>query len=190
MRRSRPALVLLAFALLAAACTSAGGEEGPSAGPGGPSGGTGTPTDAPPPETSARALARAACENVARDALVRTWRGVRLDRSGDIQIVPRDPNFVNGGLTHATPFDYSQDVPLLLYGPGYVRPGEYDEHVTLADLAPTLGALLKFPFDAPNGTAQTQALVPEDARAIPALIVTIIWDSVGDNVLEDRKSVV
>ena len=45
---------------------------------------------------------------------------VRLDRSGDIQIIPADPNFVNGGLTHATPFDYTQQVPLLLYGPGFV----------------------------------------------------------------------
>lgn len=184
MTRTRPALVLLALWLFAAACTSAGGSEGTSAGPGDPGGSTGAVTDPPPAEASARALARTACENVEHDALVRTWRGVRLDRSGDVQIVPDDPNFVNGGLTHATPFDYSQDVPLLLYGPGYVRPGEYDEPVTLADLAPTMGALLKFPFDTPDGDPQTQALLPEAERDLPRLVVTVIWDSGGTQVLE------
>jgi hypothetical protein len=109
---------------------------------------------------------------------------VRLDRSGDIQIVPADPNFVNGGLTHATPFDYTQDVPLLLYGPGYVRPGEYDQPITLADLAPTLGALLKFPFDTPDGEPQVEALLPEAERDLPRLVVTMVWDSAGDDVLE------
>ncbi|MGH2526127.1 MAG: alkaline phosphatase family protein, partial [Actinomycetota bacterium] len=75
--------------------------------------------------------------------LLRTWRGVRLDRSGDVQIIPIEPNFVSGGLTHATPFDYTQEVPVLLYGPGFVRPGIYDAPITLADVAPTTAALLK-----------------------------------------------
>ena len=34
---------------------------------------------------------------------------------------------MNGGLTHASPFAYTQDVPLLLYGPGFVKPGVYDQ---------------------------------------------------------------
>jgi hypothetical protein len=133
---------------------------------------------------SAGELARIACRSLDRDVLLRTWRGVRLDRSGDVQIVPEDPNFVNGGLTHATPFDYTQDVPLFLYGPGYVRPGVYDDPVTLADLAPTTAALLKFPFEAPDGRAQTQALLPQAERPLPALVVTVVWDSAGDDVLD------
>jgi predicted AlkP superfamily pyrophosphatase or phosphodiesterase len=130
-------------------------------------------------------LVRRACEDVPHDALLRTWRGMRLDRSGDIQIIPFEPDFVNGGLTHATPFDHTQDVPLLLYGPG-IRPGVYGEPVTLADLAPTLGAVLEFPFETPDGhaQAQVQALLPEDQRDPPRLVVTLIWDSSGTNVLE------
>jgi hypothetical protein len=129
-----------------------------------------------------KALIRGACGQVPHDALLRTWRGIRLDRSGDIQIVPFEPDFVSGGLTHATPFDHTQDVPLLLYGPG-VRPGVYDEPVTLADLAPTLGAILEFPFETPDGHAQTKALLPEGEREPPRLLVTLIWDSGGNNVL-------
>ena len=177
----------LALGLVATACTSGGGG-GPSPGtsiaPSDSAGPTGSLTATVQPPTSPTALAREACANTSHEALLRTWRGMRLDRSGDIQIIPKDPNFVNGGLTHATPFDYTQDVPLFLYGPGYVRPGEYDQPVTLADIAPTLGAFVKFPYLALDGSAQTQALLPEPDRELPRLVITVIWDSGGDDVLE------
>lgn len=134
--------------------------------------------------SSSDSLERIACARVDREALVRTWRGVRPARSGDVLLIPEEPNFVNGGLSHATPFDHTQEVPVFIYGPGYVRPGVYEEPVTLADLAPTTAALLKFPFEAPDGLAQTAALLPDADRPLPALVVTVIWDSVGDNVLE------
>ncbi|HEU4355009.1 MAG TPA: alkaline phosphatase family protein [Actinomycetota bacterium] len=182
MTRGPIQALVVGIALVAAACTSAAGSSG------GPSGVIPSPTgpSSPPPDApvSGRALARVVCRNTTHEVLLRTWRGVRLDRSGDIQIIPRDPNFVNGGLTHASPFDYSQDVPLLLYGPGYVQAGGYDQPVTLADLAPTLGALLKFPFDTVDGDPQTQALLPEAERDVPLLVVTIVWDSAGTDVLD------
>jgi hypothetical protein len=137
-----------------------------------------------PEDVSGRALARAACEATSHEVLLRSQRGIRLDRGGDVQIIPVEPNFVSAGLTHATPFDPTQDVPLFLYGPGFVRPGRYEEPVTLADVAPTTAALLKFAFDAPDGAAQTQALLPETERALPALVVTVVWDSGGMDVLD------
>jgi hypothetical protein len=168
---------LVSLALVALACTGEAEGRAPSPTPS-------LPPASPPPPTSDRELAATACRNVDHDVLLRTWRGVSLDRSGDVQIIPVEPDFVNGGLTHATPFDYTQDVPLFLYGPGYVRPGVYDAAVTLADLAPTTGALVKYAFDAPDGKAQTQALLPEAERPLPALVVTVIWDSAGDDVLD------
>lgn len=179
---------VLALGVLASACTSTGdlGREARETDPASPSGSVVTvptsPGESAAPE-SPEQLVQSACENVPHDALLRTWRGMRLDRSGDIQIIPFEPDFVNGGLTHATPFDHTQDVPLLLYGPG-IRPGVYDEEVTLADLAPTLGAVLEFPFETADGRAQTQALLPEGRREPPRLVVTVIWDSGGDNVLD------
>jgi len=166
---------LFALVLLAAACTTSSASDGaPDAA---------EPSE-PPLEASARQLAKIACASTSHEVLLRTWRGVRTDRSGEIQIIPKDPNFVNGGLTHATPFDYTQDVPFLLYGPGFVRPGDYWQSVTLADLGPTLGALLKFRFDTPDGDPQTQALLPAADRPLPRLVVTIVWDSAGTDVLE------
>jgi hypothetical protein len=179
--RFRTPTVFVTLTVLALSCTAGNGEPRTS--------GVGETTRPTTPVTTTQpvrpgALAREACRNADRDVLLRTWRGVRVDWSGDIQIVPKEPNFVNGGLTHATPFDYTQDVPLFLYGPGFVVPGEYDRPITLADLAPTTGALLKFPFRARDGLAQTQALLPEDERALPRLVVTVIWDSAGNDVLE------
>jgi hypothetical protein len=161
--------------LLAAACTSSDGTSST------PSAGTTTPPV--PTQVSGRALAKQVCADLSHEVLLRTWHGYFPGRSGDIQIVPKDPNFVNGGLTHSTPFAYTQEVPLFLYGPAYVRPGVYERPITLADIAPTEGAMLKYVFHAPDGTAQGQALLPPDGRPLPRLLVTLIWDSGGMDVL-------
>jgi hypothetical protein len=177
-----PAGAALALALVLVACTGDDGSQSPS-----PESRATTPpttTAATSPIARESELARDACRTIDRDVLLRTWRGVRLDRSGDVQIIPIEPNFVSGGLTHATPFDYTQEVPVFLYGPGFVRPGTYDLPITLADVAPTTAALLKFPFVARDGAAQTQALVPDHERDLPRLVVTLVWDSGGTNVLD------
>jgi hypothetical protein len=69
------------------------------------------------------------------------------------------------------------------YGPGYIAPvGEVGRRVTLADIAPTQAELLGFPFHAPDGTPMREAIAGN--RTPPRLIVTMIWDAAGMNVLE------
>jgi hypothetical protein len=128
-------------------------------------------------------LAATACEMPTK-LLVRSWRGHRADRSGDIDIVPQEPDFVGtGGLPHSGPWDYVAQVPLWLYGPGHIQArGEVDRIVTLADIAPTQGALLDFPFDAPDGAPLTEALVP--GADPPKLVVVVVWDGGGKFVLD------
>ncbi|HWO70165.1 MAG TPA: alkaline phosphatase family protein, partial [Actinomycetota bacterium] len=139
----------------------------------------------PPPAAPALAqasdLAERVCAALPPQQLLRIARGTRLDRSGDVQYVPIEPNFTGGGLPHAGPWDYVQHVPLFLYGPGSVRPGTYRRPVTLADVAPTLGALVGFRFRAPDGRALTEALLPD--RPLPRLVVVVVWDSAGVDVL-------
>ncbi len=172
-RRARGPHLLLALALLASACTGAKGASTP----------TRTPSAAEAPENvSTRSIVEAAC-SVPHELLLRTWRGVRLDRSGDVQFIPKEPNFVAGGLTHSGPWDYVQEVPLFLYGPGYVRPGTYDRPVTLADIAPTVAQFLKFAFNAPDGRPLSEAVLPPSERPLPRLVVTLVWDSAGMDVL-------
>ncbi|MEX2274846.1 MAG: alkaline phosphatase family protein [Actinomycetota bacterium] len=117
----------------------------------------------------------------------RISRGTSLGRSGDIQLLPEEPNFVSAGLSHAGPWDYVQNVPMFWYGPGFVRPGVYDRPVTLADIAPTQAELLRFDFDAPDGRPMREALAPHDERPLPRLVVTLIWDSAGRFVLDRWK---
>jgi Type I phosphodiesterase / nucleotide pyrophosphatase len=144
-------------------------------------------TPAVPQEPPQRAgLIEAACDLPTR-LLVRTLHGHREDRSGDIDIVPQEPDFVgHGGLPHSGPWDYVEQVPLLWYGPGYIKPrGSVSRVVTLADIAPTQGALVGYPFDAPDGTVLHEALVPSGQRPAdpPRLVVVVVWDGSGRDVL-------
>jgi hypothetical protein len=148
-----------------------------------------TPTPSPPAAltTLSNKIATEVCAQNSPEVLLRTWHGTQLGRSGDIQLIPKYPDFMGAGLPHATPYDYTQDVPLFMWGPGYVKPGTYTRPTFLTDIAPTEGSLLKFPFTAPDGTAQDQALRPASQRPLPRLIVTLVWDSGGMDVLDTWK---
>jgi hypothetical protein len=119
--------------------------------------------------------------------LRRTAHGFRPDRSGDIQVLTSEPDYLgHGGFPHSGPWDYVADVPLLLYGPGYVPGhGRVLRPVTLADIAPTQAELLRFDFDAPDGATLHEALVPRTERPTPPrLIVVVVWDGAGRDVLD------
>jgi hypothetical protein len=150
--------------------------------------------DDKPPDESPLDPVRAACEMPER-WLTRLERGFDPAHSQDITTVPLTPNFYAGfpsggftGTSHSGVWDYLQDVPLVLYGPGFIRPqGEIylDRPVSLIDMAPTMAELFGEPF-AENrpGRALTEALLPADERPVPPrLIVNVVWDGGGWNVL-------
>lgn len=65
--------------------------------------------------------------------------------SGDIQYTLK-PNWMFGGstgATHGSPYDYDNHVPLLMYGPAWIKPGRVDSRVHMSDLAPTLSGILR-----------------------------------------------
>jgi hypothetical protein len=140
-------------------------------------------------EGNLAAFRKIAC-HVPNEVLLRTWRGLRLDRSGDIQIITQQPDFVSGGLTHASPWPYTQDVPIFYYGPGYVKDGIVSKPVTSADIAPTEAQFLNFNgFHAPDGTVMKDALLPASQRTTPPrLLVQLVWDSGGMDVLDQWKN--
>ena len=125
------------------------------------------------------------------DLLTRTRRGYFPERSPDVVIVPREPNFFGGffSTSHSGPWDYLQRVPMVFYGPGFIRPiGEFEPNreVTVADLAPTLAQLLDFPFPKDRaGRAVTEVLIPKGRRpGRPSVVVVVAWDGGGWNVLD------
>jgi hypothetical protein len=123
--------------------------------------------------------------------LERVYRGWNEDRGPELMWFPAEPDFVGSGLPHVGAWDYIQHIPMFWYGPGHIRAaGSINREVTLADIAPTQAALTGFPFTAPDGAPMTEALepVPEaDDRRPPRLIVVIVWDAAGRNVLEEHR---
>ncbi|MPZ69356.1 MAG: hypothetical protein GEU71_07485 [Actinobacteria bacterium] len=117
--------------------------------------------------------------------LARLWRGSDGVHDQDIIFVPHEPNYVGtlAYTSHTGPWDYVAGVPLVLYGPGVVpeRP-PVDRPVTLADVYPTVGRLLDLDLPAREGRPLREAI--DGSLAPPKLIVSIMWDGVGNNVLD------
>jgi hypothetical protein len=189
----RRLLVLLAvFALAGAACSSSGAAEAAGTPSISAASGTSAPAQASAPASvpspsatqgfASGSFADLAC-SLPHEWLLRTWRGNRDDRSAELQILPFEPNYVGSGLPHVGPWPYAQDIPMFWYGPGHVAPaGVVDRPVTLAGIAPTQGELLGFPFRAPDGSPMREAVAGNQTP--PRLIITIVWDAAGRNVLD------
>ncbi|MGH2698282.1 MAG: alkaline phosphatase family protein [Actinomycetota bacterium] len=126
-----------------------------------------------------------ACSGTSSRILQRVRRGFFPKRSGDILAVERAPNQFT--TRHSTPWPYTQNVPLVLYGPGFIKGGfTSDADVTLADVAPTYAELLDFhDLGARDGRSRDEALLaPDERTGAPKLILTVVWDGAGDNALE------
>ncbi|HEX2235595.1 MAG TPA: alkaline phosphatase family protein [Actinomycetota bacterium] len=174
---------LLALAVLAAACSGTATEPSPGSARSSPRAST------PAEPTASGPAFRAACR-LPVEQLRRLRRGYDPRRSPDLVLVPRAPNYFGGfsTYTHSGPWDYVQEVPLVLYGPGYVRArGEIDPDrvVTVADVAPTLAGLLGTPWpEGRPGEPLEEALVPAGKRPRPPrAAVVVVWDGAGRNVL-------
>jgi Type I phosphodiesterase / nucleotide pyrophosphatase len=162
----------IALTLVGVACTSGGKGQGPT---------TSSTGSAGPVQPVEGAIREAAC-SLPHDQLVRIWRGTDPGRSGQIIIVPKEPNFVGTNFPHSGPWNYLQDVPLLFYGPGVIPAlGSVERAVTSASIAPTEAKLLDFHGFRPlDGHALSE--IPAPATP-PPLIVTLVWDAGGMSVL-------
>lgn len=152
-------------------------------------------TAAPPGSPGLDAMAR----ELGADVVERLVRGFHPDRSPDVIMVARPSNVVvrwSGAslgsevpdlrTTHASPWAYHQRVPIILYGPGFVRAGvRSSRQVDVADLAPTMADLTRASFRAPDGEALSDALLPPGRRnGRPRLIVLVAYDGGGWNLLQ------
>jgi hypothetical protein len=146
----------------------------------------------PEPSSAAPGVAPGSPQELAcsipHEWLLRTWRGWRDDRGAEIQILPKEFDFVGSGLPHVGPWPYVQDVPLFWYGPGHIQArGVVDRPVTVAGIAPTQAKLLDFGgYHAPDGVPMDEAITA--GQQPPKLIVTMIWDAGGMDVLNEHPS--
>jgi predicted AlkP superfamily pyrophosphatase or phosphodiesterase len=82
------------------------------------------------------------------DAMLQSWHP---EISGDVQIALK-PNWMfvssTANATHGSPYPYDTHVPILMYGPTWLKPGRIDQRVEVADIAPTLSRMLGVPVPA------------------------------------------
>jgi len=122
-----------------------------------------------------------------KELLLRIWRGHDDESSEDITTVPLEPNYAGSFnvTSHSGPWDYLQRVPLVLYGPGIVKgQGQpLEDPASIVDVYPTVGELSGVSLPPRDGRLLDQA-IDEERSASPRVILTIMWDGVGRNVLE------
>ena len=82
--------------------------------------------------------------------------------SGDLMVVTKPYVFFgsgNTGSSHGTPYAYDTNVPLLMMGSRWIKPGYYSQYAEVVDLAPTLAHVLKVrPPAASEGRVLTELL--------------------------------
>ena len=131
---------------------------------------------------------RASC-NLPIEYLERTRRGRFGARSPDVVFFPKVPNYVGSDIytTHAGPWEYVQSVPLVFYGKGFIESSgdlRLERDLDLTDLTATLADLLEVDLPHAVGRSIEEALVPQEQRSgTPKLIVTVVWDGGGWNLL-------
>jgi len=72
-------------------------------------------------------------------------------RSGQIMLVPREGDFVTLNepaslFMHGSPWSYDANIPLLFFGPPFIRRGTYADAVVQQDIVPTLAKFLRLPL--------------------------------------------
>lgn len=125
------------------------------------------------PESWARYVRRGWADDPARDS--------------DLAVVQAGNNWFGswGGTSHSGPQEFLQEVPLVLYGPGFIEPRgalRIEREVTLADLPATAAALMGFDGFEARGKPLSEVVTPN--APAPGMIVTVVVDGGGMNVLE------
>jgi hypothetical protein len=120
------------------------------------------------------------------DYLARIWRGTDEQRSGDLLLVSREPNFAGSFqlTSHSGPWDYLQRVPLVLYGPRRIKAAgkPLTDAVDVTDIYPTVGRLLRVDLPKRDGAVLSEALRARPGQ--PKLVMVVVWDGAGRTTLQ------
>lgn len=120
--------------------------------------------------------------------LTRVQRGYDPQRSGQVSVLPVTPAYLAsgaGGWSHSGPWPYLQRIPIVFYAPGVLPArGAIDRPVTTADIAPTLARIMGVSIRS-DGKPMREVAPPETVTGHrPRLILTIVYDGGGWNVLD------
>jgi hypothetical protein len=96
-------------------------------------------------------------DNAFKVPVTRAWN---KDLSGDLYVIFQPGHMLgSSAATHGSPWTYDTNVPLMLYGKSWIKPGKRAERALVADIAPTLSWLLQIRFpDGSEGRVLSESL--------------------------------
>ena len=101
-------------------------------------------------------------------------------RSGQIMIVPDEgevilePDDPLYRFMHGSPWSYDVDIPLLAFGPTFIRSGTWDDPVVQQDIAPTLAALLRLSAPATTSGRPLTSILRDTAAPPRAILLGVL----------------
>src|SRR5215213_8590681 len=136
----------------------------------------------PAPASPISAASGRSAPSAERDVLLERFaHGYFPGRSGQIFLVPAEGHFIVDRelplyqFMHGSPWEYDTHVPLLFYGPPFVRQMTSSVPTSQQDVVPTLAALLRTaPPRTASGHALRQAITP--GAALPRAIAVLVLD--------------
>ena len=120
-------------------------------------------------------------------------RGYFPGRSGQVFVVPKQGWFVTSReplykYMHGSPWDYDTHIPVLLYGPQFVKTGQFSIPAKQQDVAPTVGAMIgASPLPTYTGRILTEALSATAGR--PRVVTIFVFDAMRADYFDKYASV-
>src|SRR5438067_3160375 len=114
-------------------------------------------------------------------------------RSGQIMLVPREGDFVTLNepaslFMHGSPWSYDANIPLLFFGPPFIRRGTYADAAVQQDIVPTLAKLLRLALP-PTVTGRSLEKALDSSARRPRAILVVVLDGMRQDYFERHREV-
>lgn len=114
-------------------------------------------------------------------------------RSGQIMLVPREGDFVTSNepanrFMHGSPWSYDANIPLLFFGPPFVRRGTYADAAAQQDIVPTLAKLLRLSLP-PTVTGRSLEKTLDLSAGRPRAILLVVLDGMRRDYFERHREI-
>jgi type I phosphodiesterase/nucleotide pyrophosphatase len=128
-----------------------------------------------------------------REFLERYARAYYPGRSGQIMLVPREGDFVTLNepaslFMHGSPWSYDATIPLLFFGPPFIRRGTYADRAAQQDIVPTLAKLLRLPLP-PTVTGRSLEKALDSSAGRPRAILVVVLDGMRQDYFDRYREV-
>jgi hypothetical protein len=114
-------------------------------------------------------------------------------RSGQIMLVPREGDFVTRNepayrFMHGSPWRYDADIPLLFFGPPFIRRGTYADAAVQQDIVPTLAKLLRLSLP-PTVTGRSLKKALDSSAGRPRAILVVVLDGMRQDYFDQHEEI-